>query len=97
MNLKELTNILTEVTTDWFSLGLQLDLTAGKLREIEHNNPRDAARCMILMLQEWQSQPNLNPAWCTLVDALRTIKKNVIAGTISSKYSKLCLLMSVQI
>ena len=88
MSLKELTNLLAETSTDWFSLGLQLNLTAGKLREIEHNNPRDVIRCMIVMLQEWQRQPNLNPAWCTLVGALRTINKNVIAERISTKYSK---------
>ena len=88
MSLKELTNLLAETSTDWFSLGLQLNLLPGKLREIEHNSPRDVIRCMILMLQEWQRQPNLNPAWCTLVGALRTINKNVIAGKISTKYSK---------
>ena len=88
MSLNELTNLLAETSTDWFSLGLQLNLTAGKLKEIEHNNPRDVTRCMILMVQEWQRQPNLNPAWCTLVGALRTINKNVIAERISTKYSK---------
>ena len=85
MNLKKLSNLLAEVTKDWYSLGVQLGLTAGKLGEMEHNNPRDAAKCMTLMLQEWQRQPNL---WCTLVDALRMINKNVIAERISTKYSE---------
>ena len=89
MGIKDLMHYLESIVKNWYQLGMELGLPMSKLEEIECNNPSNVLRCKRLMLQEWQRRPNLKPSWCTLVDALYSIKENTIAHRISQQFSEL--------
>ena len=80
---------LIDVVERWYELGVQLDVPISKLNEIRCNNSSDVYQCKLLMLQEWQRRPTLNPSWFTLVDALRKMEENVIANKIAEQFSEL--------
>ena len=90
MGIKDLMHHLEDIVKNWFQLGMQLGLPMSKLEEIEYNNPSNVLRCKRLMLQEWQRRPTLKPSWCTLVDALCSIKENTTADKISQQFSEFC-------
>ena len=89
MGIKDLMHHLEGIVKNWFQLGMELGLPVSKLEEIEYNNPSNVLRCKRLMLQEWQRRPTLKPSWCTLVDALCSIKENTAADKISQQFSEL--------
>ena len=89
MGIKDLMHHLESIVKNWFQLGMQLGLSMSKLEEIECNNPSNILRCKRLMLQEWQRRPTLKPSWCTLVDALCSIKENAAGDKISRLFSEL--------
>ena len=95
MGIRDLMHHLESIVKNWFQLGMQLGLPMSKLEEIECNNPSNVLRCKRLVLQEWQRRPTLKPSWCTLVDALCSIKENTAADKISRLFSKLnfCLVL----
>ena len=80
---------LKDIVICWYELGMQLDVPLNKLDEIRCNHSSDVYQCKLLMLQEWQRRPTLNPSWFTLVDALRKMKENVIANKIAEQFSEL--------
>ena len=88
MGIRDLMHYLESIVKNWFQLGMQLGLPMSKLEEIECNNPSNVLRCKRLMLQEWQRRPTLKPSWCTLVDALYSIKENTAADKISQIFSE---------
>ena len=88
MGIKDLMHHLESIVKNWFQLGMQLGLPMSKLEEIESNNPSNILRCKRLMLQEWQRRPTLKPSWCTLVDALCSIKENTAGDKISRLFSE---------
>ena len=89
MGIKDLMHHLKDVVERWYELGVQLDVPISKLNEIRCNNSSDVYQCKLLMLQEWQRRPTLNPSWFTLVDALRKMEENVIANQIAEQFSEL--------
>ena len=89
MDIKDLMHHLESIVKNWFQLGMELGLPVSKLEEIEYNNPSNVLRCKRLILQEWQRRPTLKPSWCTLVDALCSIKENTAADKISQQFSEL--------
>ena len=89
MGIKDLMHHLESIVKNWFQLGMQLGLPMSKLEEIESNNPSNILRCKRLMLQDWQRRPTLKPSWCTLVDALYSIKENTAGDKISRLFSEL--------
>ena len=58
---------------DWFDLGIQLDISVNKLKEIEVNG-RFAEECKLYMLSFWLEK-DVNRSWQKLVNALRQLKK----------------------
>ena len=90
MNLKDLLQCLSSVSTEWFQLGVQLNLPFSKLRAIECacNSGSDIIKCKRLMLQEWLKIPALKPSWYSLVDALHQLDENVVAKNIAQKFRK---------
>ena len=91
MGIKDLMHHLEDIVVHWYELGVQLDVPICKLNEIRCNNSSDVYQCKLLMLQEWQRRPTLKPSWCTLVVALRNMKENAVAESISQHFSELCL------
>ena len=90
MGIKDLMHHLKDVVERWYELGVQLDVPISRLNEIRCNNSSNVYQCKLLMLQEWQRRPTLNPSWFTLVDALRKMEENVIADKIAQQFSELC-------
>ena len=88
MEIKDLMHHLEGIVKRWYQLGVELGLSISKLEEIECNNSSNVLRCKLLMLQEWQRQPTLKPSWCTLVDALRSMKENTVVYRISQQFSE---------
>ena len=70
-SLQQLMNeVIPEITTKWYTLGIQLSLSDKQLDE--HNHPRDCRRCCIEMFKRWLSQEAGTVSWSTLVAALRS-------------------------
>ena len=73
LSLQQLMNeVIPEIATKWYTLGIQLSLSDKLLDEMEHNHPRDCSRCCTEMLKRWLSQDADTVNWSTLVAALRT-------------------------
>ena len=77
-----------EVTTEWYSLGLELDLTKDTLDIIEKDNSRDSETCKRKMFSKWLSS-NKDPDYTSLVDALVKLDKKAVADDVSQKFCKL--------
>ena len=75
--LKEVANALKEVS-EWYQLGLQLGLTAGKLKAIESNHPCDTKRCKTDVLA-WWLQNATDHSWKIIVEALDKMEYKVLA------------------
>ena len=84
--LKDL--VLLKVTTDWYSLGLQLDLTKDALDIIEKDNGTDSKTCKRKMFSKWLSS-NKDANYTSLVDALVKLDKKAVAEDVSQKFCKL--------
>ena len=70
LTLKDVENELKEVrATDWYQLGLQLDITPGKLSEIETDHSGDVQRRKIEVLDWWLRNAR-EVSWKKLADAL---------------------------
>jgi len=82
--LKELTNALKSVS-DWYLLGVNLDLRGPELTTIDRNHRGDNTRCKIEMLSSWL-QNTTCPSWEAVVQALRLMEANADADTIQRKY-----------
>ena len=57
------------VSSDWFELGMALDVSTGKLKEIEATYKK-SSRCMIEMLEAWIKQGG-NRTHYQIIEALR--------------------------
>jgi len=89
ITLKELMNkVSTEVESDWFSIGFQLNLSHSLLKKIEADNPNSVQRCCAEMFAEWLSQDKA-ASWSTLMDALtsKSVAKRKLAETLGTRYS----------
>lgn len=81
---------LVDISYNWYDLGLQLELTEGKLKNIQGANPEDPQHCMQEMLSTWLRQVDPRPTWHVLCAALRsrTVGEKELASTIEAKYIK---------
>ena len=72
---------------EWFELGLELGLSVGLLRTIEHHYHRigEGKREMVL---KWMNSAALNPTWCSLVNALHAVDMHAVAEKISVEHCK---------
>ena len=82
LSLKVLTNeVVPEVCSKWYLLGIQLNLSDKVLDQIETDHPRDNMRCCIKMFSEWLSQ-DAGACWSTLMAALssKAVAENELAA-----------------
>ena len=71
LSLREIENELRDVT-EWYQLGVQLELTLDTLKTIESNYPHDAKRCKIEVLDWWlRNAPETS--WEKLAQALEAM------------------------
>ena len=89
--LKDLVNELQSVT-EWFRLGVNLDIPGAKLLEIEHDY-RHIAECLDHMLIEWGKRERRT--WSKVVRALAAIGRPLQAQELATKYGKLGCLFTI--
>ena len=83
-----------QVTPDWYSLGLQLEVDQHALDVIETDDGRDANTCKRKMFSKWLVS-NEDTSYTSLVDALVAIEKKDVAEKVSQHFCKLCSLLNV--
>ena len=73
LRLKEIQNELNEIAAaEWYQLGIQLEIPVATLRNIDHEQPRDAQRCMTEILNWWlQNAPECS--WEKLTEAVEAM------------------------
>ena len=60
-----------EARTQWYNLGLDLDITPDSLDAIEQANGQNPDRCFRAMLTKWLREHE-QPTWSALAGALRS-------------------------
>ena len=82
-----LRDLMTHVrTTEWYRLGLQLDLDDFKLQEIEVN-VKDNKDRLRKMFQAWL-EICVNPSWQDIVKALKEIGDRNLGAKLDKQFSK---------
>ena len=81
--LKELLSVVQ--TTNFFGLGLQLNIKEYDLNVIEKDNRGDVRKQMRLMFQQYLRQ-TVSPSWQEVATALNTIGEEKLADMIAKKY-----------
>ena len=79
--------LLTELdeVDDWFSFGVALGITVGRLREIQASNQDGVRRWKIEMFQSWlDSTPNAS--WEDIIKALEQCHHVALAERLRSRY-----------
>ena len=79
---------LSEITNEWFMLGLVLGLKDSTLKGIKTDNT-NVQECKEEMVRSWlQRKDECTPSWPALVAALKDtlVKRNDVAEKIKQKY-----------
>ena len=82
--LKDLVNELQSVT-EWFRLGMNLDIPHVKLMQLHHDY-KHIAECLLHMLMEWGKRERRT--WSKVVRALAAIGRTLLAQELARKYGK---------
>ena len=72
--LKELWNVLREVSSIWQLVGLQLGVEGSELDSIKAENKDDCSTCLFKMLQKWQKS-TVSLSWLAVVKALESLRE----------------------
>ena len=86
--LEDLVNELTPIT-QWFHLGMKLDISKETLLKVKHDG-RSTAECRRHMLMEWGRRER--PTWSKVVGALTAIGRKQLAEKVAVKYGNYCTL-----
>ena len=70
-DLRKVLRTIWEARTEWYNLGLELDITPDTLDAIEQANVLNPDRCFRAMLTKWLREHN-QPTWSSLAEALRS-------------------------
>ena len=73
-------------TTEWYRLGLQLDVDSFRLRQIG-KDARENQEHLTLMFEAWLKICN-NPSWQDVVQALEAIGERRLAAKLEQKFCK---------
>ena len=69
----------------WKSLGVELEISAAKIKEIDYNNRGQIAECKHDMVQFWL-ESDILCSWKKLIDALILNDQSVLAEEIRNTY-----------
>lgn len=72
--------------TEWFRLGVNLDVPEGILMQIHHDY-KHVEECLVHMLIEWGKIERRT--WSKVVGALAAIGRTLLAQDLARKYGKL--------
>lgn len=84
-DLRHLFELLNEMSTKWWYLGIQLGISPPKLKKIEHQYSRDSSKCLSELLFLWLSEDGHGdcdpPTRSALVEALKkdSVGEHVLA------------------
>lgn len=70
---------------EWKLLGVQLEINASNLKEIEANNRGQVANCKCDLVQLWL-ESDVTSSWKKLIDALKIMEKSVLVAEIITTY-----------
>ena len=70
-DLRKVQDTIWEARTQWYNLGLELDITPDSLDAIELSNAGNSERCFRAMLTKWLKEHGA-PTWMALATALRS-------------------------
>ncbi len=71
-NLRKVINLLLDVASKWYELGLQLGVKESYLKSIEHDyGHRGAQTCLREMLSVWLKMIDPRPSWESLLSSVR--------------------------
>lgn len=80
-------DLVTHVrTTEWYRLGLLLDLDNYSLQRIRID-ARDSQECLALVFETWLKTCR-NPSWLDVVRALRAIGENNLGAKLEQMFCK---------
>ena len=83
----ELRDLISDVqTTEWYHLGLQLNLDNFTLRQIQVDARKNQER-LTLLFEAWL-QVSENPSWQDVVRALKAIGERRLAAKLEQKFCK---------
>ena len=79
---------LLEVTVEWRSLAISLDIPLHEIRAIECNHRGDVRTCVVKMVEKWFELPPSQLSWSSLCTALRDplVARPDIATVIAHKH-----------
>lgn len=84
---KLLSQELTSITKDWFTLGIHLGLDIATLHSIEAQHKLDLQRSKVEMFNMWIKGSRCpSVSWESVAVALEELSENVLADSIRSKY-----------
>ena len=88
-DLKKVLDSLWEARTEWFYIGIQLDMRTSDLKVIKKDHD-EAGLCFTEMLTDWLKRMHPPPTWEALVDALKsqTVGYEQLADTIQKTHCK---------
>ena len=70
-DLRRVQDTLWEARTQWYNLGLGLDISPDSLDSIQVTNQLNPEYCFRAMLSKWLRE-HQQPTWSTLAEALRS-------------------------
>ena len=70
-DLRRVQNTLWDARTQWYNLGLDLDISPDSLDSIELANAGNPERCFRAMLTKWLREYH-RPTWSALAEALKS-------------------------
>ena len=71
-DLKKVQDSIWDARTQWYNLGLGLDIAADALDAIEQGSAQKPDRCFRDMLRQWLRRDHPKPTWNALAEALRS-------------------------
>ena len=88
--MKELNRYVTKkYATDWYDVGIELDLELEILDIIKKDNPQQSITCFQKTLDKWLKLNSDDATWKTLEVALTNVNRaNLKLGPVDDVYSK---------
>ena len=88
MTLKAATNALHSASSEWYQIGVQLEVHTNELKSIDQQF-RDPKRCLTELLDYWMNNAiDPPPSWKALIDALGSpaVGEKRLARELEKKY-----------
>ena len=97
LKISDILSHVKSVVTEWHSLGIHLNMPYHILEGIRANNPHNILACKEQMISKWMDEESLaTPScWWSLLKAVKTLGKNLIANNIEEKHGELCMIISM--